>query len=148
MAEAKECPLVPEQTHTPSAEPQPGLTLQDFIINLSVTNTPPLHRCISSHCLSSVLQPVCQSACVSHFPPSVLLPSCCQYCDYKGESTDEGRYLFRFISVSSVLWSLCLQKLKHIIFCFEIIEPALSCCSKHKLLLNKTPKMCCDRLET
>lgn len=85
VAVARECPLVPEQVHTSSADPKPGLSSQNSFINLSVATVPPLHHCVSSHCSPSAFRPVC----LSHVPLPVSVSSCCQHCEYSGESAEE-----------------------------------------------------------
>ncbi|KAL3052781.1 hypothetical protein OYC64_005330 [Pagothenia borchgrevinki] len=82
VAVARECPLVPEQVHTSSADPKPGLSSQNSFINLSVATVPPLHHCVSSHCSPSAFRPVC----LSHVPLPVSVSSCCQHCEYSDHS--------------------------------------------------------------
>ncbi|XP_040016095.2 mitogen-activated protein kinase-binding protein 1-like isoform X2 [Gasterosteus aculeatus] len=75
-AGAKECPLLPEQTSTSSADPQPGPAAPGAaLLNLSVAAVSPLrHR----------PKPVCHQACVSGPPhsedvdPSITLETCRQ----------------------------------------------------------------------
>ncbi|XP_031166391.1 mitogen-activated protein kinase-binding protein 1-like isoform X2 [Sander lucioperca] len=84
VAVAKECPLVPEQAHASSADPQPGLASHNSFINLSIATVTPLHHSIAASLHTA--RPVCPSACLSHVSPSVSVPSCCQHCDYMDHS--------------------------------------------------------------
>ncbi|KAM8832217.1 mitogen-activated protein kinase-binding protein 1-like isoform 2-T2 [Spinachia spinachia] len=64
-AGAKECPLLPGQTRTSSAHPQPGPPPPDAVLNLSVAAVLPLHHA----------EPVCQPACLSPVPASAPGPA-------------------------------------------------------------------------